>query len=583
MKKRVLSILLCGLMTVSVLSVSALALEVSGLDVLEATEEAVAEAEETVSAEAAAEAENLHSGGDDSGMAVVYDYWELVDALADPTVRELMIITEKMITIDERVPFAWPAEEVTLELNPVNPSCQLMLMEGTWVIPENVTVNAYKGLSGGIKVNGTWNIMNNYATMGTSSGSMTVNGTLAVAKDVRASLYGTVYLNGTFENAGTSFLYGSLVLGAGAEVVDIPDPELRNSVRSLNMRNGANVTAPASGAVSVGGRIVFEGTNSLSGCLSTDSIELKSGAVLTIPEGSDVTTAELRSNYSDGATVHLNVDGRLYLNGDGYNYVNLTEIALGENGVLRLAPYIQFGSSDSEASVTGTGTLELEGEMSERSDGVLYCSMAPQVFSQNTLRMDGEVYPPLPKVADSVKVLRLWDPDGVVGEPGGDDSGSGDGDDSGDGDGGDDSNPGDEPDEALKAAYAEYIHKWVTEQEEATGVPIDEGLYAEIQMCLANGYYEDAEYLFMICWESGFTDSVPMTMDEFAEQYASDGDDSGNLDLDGDGFAGGSDLVCLMKHLVGADTEIDTKAADMNGDGNIDILDVIRLVQRLAA
>lgn len=594
MKKRVLSLLLCGLMAVSLLSASALALELPVPDVLEATgsavEEAAAEAEETVTGSAAEESESLLSGNiDDSGHAVVYSYEELVVALADPNVQELDIVANKMIAEYEWIPFSWPEEEVTLELKPAYAYCNISLWEGNWVIPENVTVNAYRGITGNITVNGTWNIMNNYASFGGDGLTATVNGTLAIATGVSTSLYGSIYLNGTLENAGTCYLYGNLTLGPDAEVVDIPDPNIINSEREIRMWDGASITATGSEAVNIGGRLRYFSSGTLSGKLNVDSIWVSSGDALTIAEGADVTIAELRLDETQGLTVN----GRLYLNGNGYNMINRTEVTLGENGVLRLAPYVQFGGSDSGSSITGTGTLELEGEMNERSDGVLYCWMAPQVFGQNSLRTMGyEVYEPLPYVADSVTVVRLWDPDGVEGDrDDGEDTGDTDGGDTDDGDtddgdGGEDT--GDEQDVALKVAYKDYIYNWL----DINGTGIEEGLFVSILGCLQEDSFEELNFIFMECQYAGLTDSVPMTLEEFAEQYASDGDDSGDNggtdisvsgNVNGDETVDTADLVLLMKNLVGVEgAEFAEDAGDVNGDGGIDILDVIALVRYLA-
>lgn len=589
--KKAWKLVIIGMLCLLMLPVNALALELPALDVLEATgsavEEAAAVVEETVTGSAAEESESLLSGDiDDFGHAVVYSYEELVAALADPNVQELDIVANKMIAEYEWIPFSWPEEEVTLELKPAYAYCSISLWEGNWVIPENVTVNAYRGITGSITVNGTWNIMKN-ASFGGRDLTATVNGTLAIATDVTAGLYGSIYLNGTLENAGSCNLYGNLTLGPDAEVVDIPDPNLINSEREIWMWDGASITATGTEAVNIGGRLRYFSSGTLSGKLNVDSIWVNSGYALTVAEGADVTTAELRLDETQGLTVN----GRLYLNGNGYNMINRTEVTLGENGVLRLAPYVQFGSSDSGSSITGTGTLELEGEMNERSDGVLYCWMAPQVFGQNSLRTMGyEVYEPLPYVADSVTVVRLWDPDGVEGDRGdGEDTGDTDGGDTDDGDGGDDGeDTGDEQDVALKVAYKEYIYNWL----DINGTGIEEGLFVSILGCLQEDSFEELNFIFMECQYAGFTDSVPMTLEEFAEQYASDGDDSGDNggtdisvsgNVNGDETVDTADLVLLMKNLVGVEgAEFAEDAGDVNGDGGIDILDVIALVRYLA-
>lgn len=54
-----------------------------------------------------------------------------------------------------------------------------------------------------------------------------------------------------------------------------------------------------------------------------------------------------------------------------------------------------------------------------------------------------------------------------------------------------------------------------------------------------------------------------------------------SYDVDGNGLEDSRDLVCLMKHIVGAQTA-DVSRCDLNGDGDVDILDVIRLANKIA-
>lgn len=53
-------------------------------------------------------------------------------------------------------------------------------------------------------------------------------------------------------------------------------------------------------------------------------------------------------------------------------------------------------------------------------------------------------------------------------------------------------------------------------------------------------------------------------------------------DMNEDGAVDGLDLIRLKKHLAGWEVEINEKAADMNGDGAVDGLDLIRLKKYLA-
>ena len=54
-----------------------------------------------------------------------------------------------------------------------------------------------------------------------------------------------------------------------------------------------------------------------------------------------------------------------------------------------------------------------------------------------------------------------------------------------------------------------------------------------------------------------------------------------DYDINADGLTNSLDLVALMKHVTGAESARNPDAADTNGDGTIDILDVIRLIRYL--
>ena len=53
-------------------------------------------------------------------------------------------------------------------------------------------------------------------------------------------------------------------------------------------------------------------------------------------------------------------------------------------------------------------------------------------------------------------------------------------------------------------------------------------------------------------------------------------------DVNGDGNVDGRDLLRLARYIAGTGVDIDASAADMNGDGNVDGRDVLRLAKQLA-
>lgn len=583
--KKALTRVLVFVLCLAMLSTGALALELPELDVLETTVTAVEEAttvENTV--ESGEEAETLNSGNESAGFLDVTSYEELVAALADTNIGTINIHPVSWVTNE---PFSWPVGEVTLELTAANDTCSIYLGNGTWNVPENVTVNAYESVymaapDSAVTIDGTWNVMNGNGGFSGQFGTVTVNGTVSLAQDVRGSVASrqTLVLNGTLNNAGTFYVYGEMVLADGAQVVSIPKPGIVNSVREVYLTSSGSITGPAEGRASVGGKITVTVDSALRGNLTVEELLIHDDVTLTVDEGADVTVTEITSNPYESGTTNLVVNGSLKLTTDGYNQVYNTVITLGENGVFRLTPYVQLGGDSSNSSFTGTGTLELEGEMMERDDGFVYCGMVPKVFGQNANKTDGSgLYLPLPGVGEGVNVVRLWDPDGSEGEgSGGEDSGETGGD---SGETGDGSSGGSEND--AKDAYADYINGWLI-QEMEMGSPICESpeLADELVQKAAAGEYEELEAMLAELCTVGIVSTVPMTFDEFTE--ASGGGDSGTIgDVTGDGNVQPDDLILLMKHLVGAEgAEIADGSGDLNGDSQVDILDVIALVKLLA-
>ncbi len=365
------------------------------------------------------------ASGNDTGMAMVTSYEELKAALQDSTVTQLTIYPQWQPDLSEDVYtyFTWPTGDVTLNLDAANETCSIYLGNGTWTIPENVTVNAYDTVYIGspngtdMVINGTWNCMSNQAIIGNISGSdglygsLTVNGTLTVAKDLRVSpaQVGSFTLNGTLENAGVCYI-NHMTMADGAEVVNIPNPEIVNSVREIYLVDGGSITGPGTGSAAIGGQITVYKTGTLSGNLTADRITLYNGSTLNVAAGADVTIHKLGCNGTSSSPAAINVDGELSITTDGYNTVSNTTITLGENGVLALSPNVQFGSSSSNSTIEGDGTLELYGILREWDDGTTNCEFAPQILGVDSRKTENGSYVPLTGVdEENLTVKRMWD------------------------------------------------------------------------------------------------------------------------------------------------------------------------------
>ena len=360
------------------------------------------------------------ASGNDTGMAMATNYAELVSALQDSTVKELTIYPRLQTGENEYTYFTWPEGETTLNLDAANSACDIYLANGTWTIPENVTVNAYDTVYIGaptgtdMVVIGTWNCMSNQAIIGNVSGdgafygALTVNGTLTVDEGLRVSpaQVGSFTLNGTLENAGVCYI-NNMTMANGAKVVNVPNPEIVNSMREIYLEEGGSITGPSTGSASIGGQISVSKTGTLGCNLTAERITLSSGSTLTVANGADVIIGDLTCNGTSSSPAAINVNGKLTVTTDGYNTVSNTTITLGENSVLALYPGVQFGWSGSNSTIEGNGTLELYGILNENEK----CSQAPMVFSVSSNRIDkatGE-YVTLTGVADSVNVVRKWE------------------------------------------------------------------------------------------------------------------------------------------------------------------------------
>ena len=370
------------------------------------------------------------SGVDDyDSYAMVRSYEELVAALADPDVTDLTIYPcwETIHESGIYEYFTWPEGNVTLDLQPVNTSCRIWLGNGDWTIPENVTVNAYKGLSigaptgTGVVINGTWNVMNNQGSIGNVSGSdgngntihygsVTVNGTMTVAKDLRVTpvTCDTFILNGKIENAGTLYL-NNLTMGDGAEIVEIKNPEIKNSLRTVRL--SGSITCPEGEAYIGGGLDVSTSTTTeseaiLEGNFQVDQINVNSSTSLTIPEGSYVKVGRLVS-YPDSWTPVINVNGTLdivgYENGNHHSFDDNAKMNIGEKGVLKVRAGEDLGSKDSTGVISGTGTIQLYAIMMENNSGYTYWDDKARVF-----RCDDETPT---QVAETVTIWRAWEND----------------------------------------------------------------------------------------------------------------------------------------------------------------------------
>ena len=307
-------------------------------------------------------------------------YLELEAALESETVRRIIILPYQQNEYGENTeePFLWPEDDYTLNLEAASPNTSIQLGNGTWTIPEHVTVNAYDSVhlgsptGMGVVIGGTWNCMNNTATLGNVGdgssyyGSVTVNGTLGIANKVPCwpVKAGSFTVNGTVKNAGT-FYAGDLTLGDGAVIRDIKDPTLYNSERDVRISG----TVTCEGSAVIEGRLIPSTGNANDSSLVLDgdfalkhiamSVEASS---LTITKNSHVTVERLSVS---GGTVNLNGTMEILpsLTSSSYAFDGTSSASpvlnMGGDSVLKIGAGLRLDNQDSTGTVSGSGTIEL--------------------------------------------------------------------------------------------------------------------------------------------------------------------------------------------------------------------------------
>ena len=367
MKKKLLSALLCAVLTVALLPVISLA------------------------------------SGNDFGYWDVRSYDELEAALADPNADTIIIWAEWPINdlTGEMGYFSWPTDERTLILDPASNTVDIYV-NNELTIPENITVHAYEQLtlSGDypLTVNGDWYIKNQLGVIGgiTTSGgvrqgSAVFNGDLYVQNNYSGLWYvgktvinGTMYIEGSASVAHLELGDGALVSGGQLSIYDT----LSCPTGSATVDSRMTVNNGSSSGISNADYVT------LSGNLELSNLVLSRTDVL-IPSGSKITVADASDNYSNAITVN----GELDLASPEYtNYFGLgnTQITVGSGGKLILRPGSQLGTDSGSGSISGDGQLRLYAQVPETEDG--WYDRHPQLYSVQTYKA----------ISEKVTIANIW-------------------------------------------------------------------------------------------------------------------------------------------------------------------------------
>ena len=269
--------------------------------------------------------------------------------------------------------FTWPEEDVTLTIE------KNLYVNGTWQIPENVTVVNHAQVTGDLSVEGTWNNETKQLASGYQTGSVAGNVTVGSSGTFYAQNNGKNFNDMTVEDGGTLHLGSSgfmridpaytLTLAPGANVDGSGTIQLGGTL------HGEGVALPQAVSVTVNG--VYSGTQAdavISGDVTVSSMTHVSSGTLTIPSGSTLTCRQISvsGTYTGADTVGilqidgaLTVTGAMQLSGESGTDAGRAEVRLGSGGVLAMQPNAEISSLSPSASITGDGTLRLNAPSDE--------------------------------------------------------------------------------------------------------------------------------------------------------------------------------------------------------------------------
>lgn len=263
--------------------------------------------------------------------------------------------------------FTWPEEEVTITIE------KNLYVNGTWVIPENVTVLNHAQVNGNLSIEGVWkNEVKQITETNHVTGSVRGNVTVKDGGQFVAQNNGSNFSDMTVENGGTLTIDTySLRIDPGNTLTLASDSTVdgSGSIQLGGTLCGEGVTLPQSASITVNGR--YSGTQAdavISGDITIPSQVQVSSGTLTIPAGSRLACGQVYvSPYGSGSDTRgiLRIDGELALtgsmglSGDSAANAGQAEVRLGSEGVLNMQPSSEISSLSPSASITGDGTLKL--------------------------------------------------------------------------------------------------------------------------------------------------------------------------------------------------------------------------------
>jgi len=371
----------------------------------------------------------LASGNmEDFGVAMEYSQ---LDAALNTTGSVITIYPE-WGEGDDKTYFhdTWPSDPVVVNLKAANRAADIWLGNGTLIVPEQVTINAYDPLLFGspdfrenLILNGTWNMMTNQGYLGGVSGGQDYYGKVEVRPTgkvvVSAGLgtaqpfrVGSITLNGTLQCDSTVIL-ADAVLGSAAQIT------------GKTLWLGGTITGPSSGYSTITVQTYPKPGQKdliLQGNLRFSKMTVNTGTAIRIAAGSHVVMDDLYIMadvgaslfVEEGATLTVNkfslydeevsvtVAGTLDLANED-NYQIGDAVFTMDGGTMIVRPNGSFGNSGSAGIITGSGELRLYGEVG--ADGEV--DRVPVLYSRST-KWNLEDLKQSGKIGPDVTIWRNW-------------------------------------------------------------------------------------------------------------------------------------------------------------------------------
>jgi hypothetical protein len=235
---------------------------------------------------------------------------------------------------------------------------------GSFLVQDGATLDLDDGditvLSGAdltIAAGGSVEVMDNGREVYVDGGTLTVNGTLEVRRDLEAYNSASVtFGNGAIVTTGDDFDI------SGGATITVQSGATLNLDDDLDITGNSSLTIESGASVTLGDEMFIEDSNVIvSGTLTStgpDDINVDGSSNVTFNEGANVTFNDLEAGTRDGsATVTIN-GGTVTIQGEvDFNNGTDGDAIIINGGLLDIGNDLEIGSTDGTITVNSGGTL----------------------------------------------------------------------------------------------------------------------------------------------------------------------------------------------------------------------------------